>query len=246
MILKGLLAFLSIALVTLIFSSGIIPAYSSVFFQQAKSLSDEFTPARQQMKMHNDPIQIVCREGMGMIMSSSTGDPACVSPTTYMRLVDRGYGHSNFNFIVKDQQFMQGIMNNMMYHPRTMGYMMNDPQILEHIRGNTQWRDIMRLDSTKGPGMMGGPMGPGMMRGQGMGPGMIANYTIGCSWCPVESGTGMQQGWMMHNPQHMHEMTAEMMNNPELRQQMLDHMMHNQQFMQQLMQNHTFMEQFTP
>jgi len=243
---KGLLAFLAITLVTLIFSIGITPVYSLVFFEQAESLSDDFIPARQQMKMHNDPIQIVCREGMGMIMSSSTGDPACVSPTTYMRLVDRGYGHSNFNFIQKDQKFMQGIMNNMMYHPRTMGYMMNDPQILEHMRGNTQWMDIMRLDSPRGQGMMGDQMGQGMMRGQGMGHSMIANYTIGCSWCPVEPGTGMQQGWMMHNPQQMHGMTGEMMNNPELRQQMLNHMMHNQQFMQQLMQNQTFMEQFTP
>ena len=187
---------------------------------------------RQQYMMHNDPNQITCRQGMGLLISSSSGTPACVTPTTYMRLVDRGWGNYDFNQITRDQQFMTGIMNNMMFHPRMMGYWMNDPQSLQYMQQNNQWMGMMH----RGP-MMGGPM---------MGQAMIQNYTVGCPWCPVGSGIGTNQGWMMHNPQHMQGMFGYMMNDPEFRQQMFEHMLNNQQYMQQLMQNQTFMKQINP
>lgn len=185
---------------------------------------------RQQYMIHNDPNQITCRPGMGLLISSSSGTPACVTSTTYMRLVDRGWGNYDTNYMMKDQQFLQGVMNNMMYHPQMMRHMMNDPQMIQHMQGNNQWMGIMH----RGP-MMGGPM-----------MGHMQNYTMGCPWCPVSSGMGMHQGWMMHNPQHMQGMMGHMMNDPELRQQMFDHMMNNQQFMQQLMQNQKFMQQINP
>lgn len=217
-------AITGIVIVTILFFSPIItnPAFSQMEMQMMSP--------RQQWMMSNDPSQVTCRTGMSLLISSSSGAPACVSPTTYMRLVDRGWGSYDFNHIARDQQFMTGIMNNMMYHPRIMGYMMNDPQSLQHMQQNNQWMGMMHRGQ-----MMGGPM---------MGSAMMQNYTVGCPWCPV--GSGIQQGWMMHNPQHMQNMMGYMMNDPELRQQMFEHMMSNQQYMQQLMQNQTFMQKINP
>lgn len=215
-----------IVIIAILFFSPIIA--NPVFSQMGMPIMSP----RQQYMVSNDPNQVTCRPGMGVLLSSSTGTPACVTPTTYMRLVDRGWGNYDTNFMMKDQQFMQGIMNNMMYHSQMIGYMMNNQQMLQFMKGNNQWMGMMH----RGP-MMGGPM---------MGPAVMQNYTIGCPWCPVGSGIGIQQGWMMHNPQHMQGMFGYMMNDPEIRQQMFEHMMNNQQFMQQLMQNQTFMQRINP
>ncbi len=206
---------------------------NSVFAQMGMPMMSP----RQQYMMHNDPNQITCRAGMGLLIGSSSGTPACVTSTTYMRLVDRGWGNYDTNYMMRDQQFMQGVMNNVMYHPQMMGHMMNDPQMMGHMKGNNQWMGMMH----RGPMMGGNMMGQGMM-----GPAMMQNYTMGCPWCPVSSGMGMHQGWTMHNPQYMQGMMGNMMNDPELRQQMFNHMMNNPQYMQQLMQNQTFMQQMNP
>jgi len=198
--------------------------------------NNPYMPVRHQWMMNNDPNQITCPTGMGMMMSNS-GNPACLTPSSYMRLADRGWGNYDYNYMARDQQFMTGMMNNMMQHPQMMGMMMNDPQMLQAMQSNNQWMGMMH-----GQGMMGqGMMGRGMMMG---------NYTMGCPMCTGMMGQGMNQpmmmnnAWMMHNPQMMHGMMGTMMNDPQFQQQMMNHMMGNQQYMQQLMQNQTFTRQF--
>ena len=193
---------------------------------------------RQQWMMHNDPNQITCPTGMGMMMRYN-GDPVCFTPSSYMRLVDRGWGTWDYSYMTKDQQFMTGMMNNMMQHPQMMGMMMNNPQMAQAMQSNTQWMNMMH-----GQGMMGqGMMGRGMMMG---------NYTMGCPMCASMMDTNMNQPmmmnnpWMIQNPQMMHGMLGTMMNDPQFQQQMMNHMMGNQMYMQQLMQNQTFMRQFNP
>ena len=194
---------------------------------------------RQQWMMTDDPNQITCPTGMGMMMRHN-GDPVCFTPSTYMRLVDRGWGNYDFNYMTKDPQFMTGMMNNMMQHPQMMGYMMNHPEMMQSMHANDKWMNMMH-----GQGMM---MGKGMM-GQGK---MMENYTMGCPMCSGMMGGNMNQPmmmnnpWMMHNPQMMHGMMGTMMNDPQFQQQMMNHMMGNQMYMQQLMQNQTFMQKMNP
>jgi len=210
------------------------PILADLIFAQT-----QYMPVRHQWMMNNDPNQITCPTGMGMMMGYS-GNPACLTPSTYMRLADRGWGNYDFNYMTRDQQFMTGTMNNMMQHPQMMGMMMNNPQMMQAMHGNTQWMNMMHGQ--------GGMMGQGMM-GRGM---MMGNYTMGCPMCASMMGTNMNQpmmmnnAWMMHNPQMMHGMMGTMMNDPQFQQQMMNHMMGNQQYMQQLMQNQTFAKQFNP
>ncbi len=207
---------------------GTIPSILNEAMAQTQHIS-----VRQQWMMHNDLNQITCPTGMGMMMRHN-GDPVCFTPSSYMRLVDRGWGTWDYNYMTKDQQFMTGMMNNMMQHPQMMGYMMNHPQMMQAMHGNTQWMNTMH-----GQGMMG----------QGM---MMGNYTMGCPMCAGMMGGNMNQPmmmhnpWMMQNPQMMHGMMGTMMNDPKFQQQMMNHMMGNQMYMQQLMQNQTFMQKMNP
>lgn len=197
--------------------------------------NNPYITPRQQMKTITDPNQIICQSGMGLMLGNN-GNPACVSPSTYMRLVDRGWGNYDFNQMTRDQQFMTGLMNNMMYHPQLMGQMMNNPQMIQAMHANDQWMGMMHSQ--------------GMMMGQGMGmnQGMMMNYTMGCPMCGNMIGQSMMmnQAWMMHNPQSMHGMMGTMMNDAQFQQQMMNHMLGNQQYMQQLMQNQTFMKKMIP
>ncbi len=195
----------------------------------------QYMPVRHQWMMTNDPNQLVCQPGMGLMLGNN-GNPACVSPSTYMRLVDRGWGNYDINQMTRDQHFMTGVMNNMMYHPQLMGQMMNNPQMIQAMHANDQWMGMMHSQA--------------MMMGQGMGmnQGMMMNYTMGCPMCGNMIGQHMMmnQAWMMHNPQSMYVMMGTMMNDAQFQQQMMNHMLGNQQYMQQLMQNQTFMKKMIP
>ena len=44
---------------------------------------------RHQMQSMNDPTNVVCQQGMVLMMKNATGNPVCLSPSSYWRLADR-------------------------------------------------------------------------------------------------------------------------------------------------------------
>ena len=113
--------------------------------------SDQVLPPHQQMRMINNPNQVMCSPDMVLMMRGSDGIPACVTPQSYLRLADRGWGNFDWNLLSQHPHQMQGVMMNMM----------NNPQMWQHMTTHPHMTDMMQRH-----GMMMGPgMGHGMMLG---------------------------------------------------------------------------------
>ncbi len=66
-------------------------AISPSFFEN--SFAQQMSP-HQQWKKFTDVDMLTCKSGY-LLIQKSNGNPACVMPSTYLKLVDRVYGFYN-------------------------------------------------------------------------------------------------------------------------------------------------------
>ena len=59
--------------------------------RMAKYGSDYMLPPKQQMQLLAEPQEIKCNEGLELIFKSSSGEPACFTPSSASKLVQRGW-----------------------------------------------------------------------------------------------------------------------------------------------------------
>ena len=62
--------------------------------QMMINLSPEFKTPKQQMKVGILPSEVECKEGLELIFKYSDGSPACVTPKTAEKLIERGWAES--------------------------------------------------------------------------------------------------------------------------------------------------------
>ena len=207
----------SIIAITLILPTVALLALSPILADSVFAQTQPRMPVGHQWEINHDVTQLTCAKGYGLLIKDSNGEPACVKPAVYLRLVDRGYGKFDSNIMMNRPMMMQGIMGQMMDDPnltqQMIDNMMNNQQMMQSMMGNNQMMGMMR----------GGMMGQGQM-GQGM----------------------MGQGMMMNNPELMNDMMNQMVQNPEFRQQMIDEMQRHHQFMQELLEDEQFKQQLNP
>ena len=93
----------------IILSLLIIPSLleSSFAQQQEKKLSPYH-----QWKKFADPDTITCKQG-NLLLQKNSGTPVCVMPSTYLNLVDRGYGKYDSSIMSKRPDMMNHLMQHM-------------------------------------------------------------------------------------------------------------------------------------
>ena len=197
-------------------------ALSPILADSIFAQTQRYMPVMHQWNLHHDLAQLTCAKGTAILLMDNDGEPTCVKPSTYLTLVDRGYGKFDSNIMMNRPMMMQGLMGQMMDDPnltqQMIDNMMNNQQMMQSMMSNNQMMGMMR------GGMMGqGQMGQGMM-GQGM----------------------MGQGMMMRTPEVMNDMMNQMIQNPEFRQQMIDEMQRHHDFMKELSENQQFKQQLNP
>ena len=197
-------------------------ALSPILADSIFAQTQRYMPVMHQWNLHHDLAQLTCAKGTAILLMDNDGEPTCVKPSTYLTLVDRGYGKFDSNIMMNRPMMMQGLMGQMMDDPnltqQMIDNMMNNQQMMQSMMSNNQMMGMMR------GGMMGqGQMGQGMM-GQGM----------------------MGQGMMMRSPEVMNDMMNQMIQNPEFRQQMIDEMQRHHDFMKELSENQQFKQQLNP
>ena len=114
-------------LIVTIFSVTVSPAFFENSFAQ-----QQMTP-HQQWEKFADPDMLTCKPGH-LLLQKSNGNPACVMPSTYLKLVDRGYGSHNQSMMDKHPEMMTHLMNSMASNEKLM----------------THWHTMMQ----KNPGIM--------------------------------------------------------------------------------------------
>ena len=102
-------------------------AISPSFFEN--SLAQQMTP-HQQWKKFVDIDMMTCKSGY-LLLQKNNGNPTCVMSSTYLKLVDRGYGNHNQSIMDKHPQMMNHLMNNMASNEKLMSHwhemIQNDP-----------------------------------------------------------------------------------------------------------------------
>lgn len=148
-----------------------------------------------QWKKFSDPYTITCKPDH-LLLQKNDGRPACVIPSTYLKLVDRGYGNFDTSIFSERPEMMNQLIQNMvaneklMYHWHEM--IQKNPIIIKQIMND--WVTQMKQD----PELMKNILGP-----------MTSNHQLHEKMIEamknhphMESSLKMHSGWMdsIHHP----------------------------------------------
>jgi len=128
---------------------------SPVFFENSFA-QQEMSP-HQQWKKFADPDTLTCKQGH-LLLQKSNGNPSCVLPSTYLKLVQRGYGNYDVSIMSKRPEMMNTLMQsmtsnqNIMYHWHEM--MQKNPRIMMETMDN--WVSQMKDN----PALLKNMLGP--------------------------------------------------------------------------------------
>ncbi|QUC64330.1 hypothetical protein NsoK4_07840 [Nitrosopumilus sp. K4] len=177
------------------------------------SFAQSVIPPRHQWKQVNDIDHLTCKEGL-LLLQKSNGAPACVSTTTYLKLVDRGYGMFDNAIMMKRPAMLTNLMetmssnydlmhhwHNMMQNDPTMmkntmqkwiSKMKENPEFLKNMIGPMTSDPILREDMIKHmrnhpimeQSLKDHPMWMKSVHDKIMGPEMGSGMHKMCPWCP--------------------------------------------------------------
>lgn len=99
-----------------------------MFFQD--SLAIEHLSPHLQWKQLADPDLLDCREGY-LLLQKSNDIPACVEPSTFVKLIERGYGPYDSSLLSKRPDMLNHLMH----------YIVSDEKLMYH------WYEMMKKDS---------------------------------------------------------------------------------------------------
>lgn len=114
-------------------------------------------PPHQQWEKLADPDTLICKQGY-LLLQKSNGNPSCVSPSTYLKLVQRGYGNYDASIMNKRPEMINALIQSMvsnqsiMYHWHQM--MQKNPRIMTDAMSN--WASQMKDN----PALLKNMLGP--------------------------------------------------------------------------------------
>ena len=132
--------------------SGIIvgPAFfESSFAQQDMSV-------HKQWKKLVDLDMLTCKSGY-LLLQKTNDNPACVMPSTYLELIDRGYGSHNQSIMNKNPEMMNSLVNSMASNEKLMTHWHTMMQKNSNTMENTMnsWISQMKDDPELLKNMLG-------------------------------------------------------------------------------------------
>lgn len=135
---------------------------SPILIVELSAEEGDLIPPRKQWKQISDIEQLTCKEGL-LLLQKNNGAPACVSSSSYLRLVDRGYGMFDSQIMMNRPIMMNNLMQTMtadqtiMHHWHEM--MINDKAMMQttmqnwisHMKENPQYLANMMGPMTTDP-----------------------------------------------------------------------------------------------
>ena len=113
---KTLIIFIEFSQFVFLFTIILTIAVSSSLFEN--SFAQQMTP-HQQWKKFTDIDMMTCKSDH-LLLQKSNGNPVCVTPSTYLKLVDRGYGDYNQSIMDKNPEMMAPLMNSMISNQKVI------------------------------------------------------------------------------------------------------------------------------
>lgn len=113
---------------------------SPILFDQSFAQENQIISPLHQWKQLADPESLTCKEGF-IFLQKNNGNPACVSPPTYLKLIDRGYGKFESSQLMNRPEMMNHLIDEMVNDSQLMHHwhimMLNDPKILQETMDDT-------------------------------------------------------------------------------------------------------------
>lgn len=136
----------------IVFSLSLLPA----LVVHTSAQEDSFIPPRKQWKETSDINQVTCKEGLVLIQKSS-GAPACVSASAYLKLIDRGYGMFDPEIMMERPMMSNNLIEKMTSNQMIMNHwhemMINDKSMIQKTMQD--WISKMKEDPKFLENMMG-------------------------------------------------------------------------------------------
>ena len=120
------------------------------------SFAEDLSPRKQWIKFA-DPDLLTCKEGY-ILLQKNNGYPACVTPSTYLKLIDRGFTKFDFTLIINRHDMMDTLMQNMASNQSLMSHwhemMIKNPSVTSKTMSD--WISQMK----ENPKLLANMMGP--------------------------------------------------------------------------------------
>jgi hypothetical protein len=158
--------------------------------------------------------EVICKENL-VLMVRESGNPACLTPASYLRSVDRGWGVADLDLMEKHPEQLDAIiatiMQNRELREQVIEKISANPEALEKIKSNEKLMNVLEGKGMVGEGQAGAQMGgmfgssetgkqmEGMMSSMGFkmgGDSKIGNMIGGM----VDSMMGKMEGGMENSP----------------------------------------------
>ncbi len=115
-------------------------------------------------QMHSGiaPAEVACRESL-VLMVRESGSAACLTPASYLRSVDRGWGVADLDLMEKHPEQLDAIiatiMQNRELREQVIERISANPEALERIKGNEKLMNVLEGKGMVGEGQAGSQMG---------------------------------------------------------------------------------------
>lgn len=129
-----------------LFTSVLSISLVSILFEN--TFAQEIIPPRKQWKEVPDMEILTCKPGM-MLLQKSDGSPTCITPSTYLKLIDRKYGKYDSTLFVKRPEMIDNLLGNMVSNQNMMQHwhdmMIQNPNMMRETVN--VWIPKMKYDS---------------------------------------------------------------------------------------------------
>ena len=154
-------------------------------FGSTSSFAETLSPL-EQTKQGVPPSEVACRESL-VLMVRESGSATCLTPASYLRSVDRGWGVVDLDLMEKHPDQLDAIiatiMQNRELREQVIERISANPEALEKIKGNKKLMNVLEGKGMVGEGKAGTQMG-----------GMFGSSETGKQMEQMMSGMGFSMG----------------------------------------------------
>jgi len=108
------------------------------------------------------PTEVACKENF-VLMVRESGNPACLTPASYLRSVDRGWGVADLDLMEKHPEQLDAliatIMQSRQLRDQVIERVAENPEVLEKIKSNEKMMNVLEGKGMVGEGQAGKQMG---------------------------------------------------------------------------------------
>jgi len=140
----------------------------------------------QQMKQGVPANEVDCKENF-VLMVRESGSAACLTPASFLRSIDRGWGVADLDLLQEHPEQLDAIIATIMQNPQlreqVIARISANPEALEKIKGNEKMMNVLEGKGMVGEGKAGAQMG-----------GMFGSTETGMQMEQMMSGMGFKMG----------------------------------------------------